>query len=55
MGVVMIKCPGTGQAIPTGMKVGPGEVSIQPGVFRAHLLLDLPGQSRMVCPGGLGS
>ena len=34
---------------------GSGELSMQPGVFRAHLLFDLPGQSRMVCQGGLGS
>ena len=32
MGVVMIKCPGTGHAIPTGMKADRES-------FRAHLLL----------------
>ena len=54
MGVVMIKCPGTGHAIPTGMKADRERFRSSP-VFFAHLLLDLPGQSRMVCQGGMGS
>ena len=54
MGVVMIKCPETGRAIPTGMKAT-GKVLKQSGVFRAHFLFDLRSQPRMVCQGGLGS
>ena len=34
---------------------GSGKVSVQSGIFRAHLLFDLQSQSRMVCQGGLGS
>ena len=55
MGVVMIKCPETGRAIPTDMNDGSGKVSMQSGIFRTHLLFDLQSQPRMVCQGCLGS
>ena len=45
MGVVMIKCPETGTRHPDRHESGSGKVSMQSGVFRAHLLFDLPSQS----------
>jgi hypothetical protein len=50
----MIKCLQTGRAIPTGIKADREKLSMQCGVLRAHPLLDLPGQSRMVRQGSLG-
>ena len=50
MGIIMIKCPQTGRAIPTGIK----KLSMQCGVLRAHPLLNLPDQSRPVRQGRLG-
>jgi hypothetical protein len=54
MGIVMIKCPQTGRAIPTGIKTDRESFGAQPGVFRAHPLPDLPRQSRLVRTGSLG-
>ena len=52
MGMVMVKCPQTGRAIPTGIKTD--RESFGPGVFQAHPLPDLPRQSRLVRSGSLG-
>jgi len=40
---------------PHGHESGPRAVPMQYGVLCARLLLDLPGQSSMVCEGRLGS
>ena len=44
--MVMVKCPQTGHAIPTGIKTDRESFAAQPGVFRAHPLSDLPHRSR---------
>src|SRR6202795_5352223 len=46
--------PSNGTRDPDGHQSGSGEVSMQCGVLRAHLLLNLPSQSRMVRQGSLG-
>ena len=53
MGVVMIKCPGTGQAISTGMKADRERFRSSP-VFFARTFCSIC-QANHVCPGGLGS
>ena len=47
--------PRDGARYPDRHESGSGKVSMQSGIFRAHLLLDLRSQPRMVCQGGLGS
>src|SRR5258707_5332253 len=46
--------PSNGTRDPDGHQSGSGELSMQCGVLRAHLLLNLPSQSRMVRQGSLG-
>ena len=54
MGMVMVKCPQTGHAIPTGIQTDRESFSAQRGVFRTHPLPDLPRRSRLVRAGSLG-
>jgi hypothetical protein len=49
LGIVMIKCPQTGRAIPTGMKADREKFRCS-GVLRAHLLLNLPSQAWLCEP-----
>lgn len=53
MGMVMVKCPQTGQAIPTGIETD-RESFARSAVFRAHPLPALPRRSRLVRAGSLG-
>src|SRR5947207_2509524 len=46
--------PSNGTRDPDGYQSRSGEISTQCGVLRAHLLLNLPSQSRMVRQGRLG-
>ena len=54
MGMVMVKCPQTGHAIPTGIETDRESFGAQRGVFRAHPLPALPRRSRLVRAGSLG-
>jgi hypothetical protein len=48
MGMVMVKCPETGRAIPTGMKTDRERFQRSSVFFWAHPLPDLPHRSRLV-------
>jgi hypothetical protein len=53
MGMVMVKCPQTGRAIPTGIQTDRESFRRSP-VFFAHPLPDLPHRSRLVRTGSVG-
>ena len=54
MGMVMVKCPQSGRAIPTGIKTDRESFGRSAGVLLAHPLPDLPHRSCLVRAGSLG-
>lgn len=54
MGMVMIKCPETGSAIPTGIEVDGERFRCRCGVLFAHLLQDVRRDPRVVRQRGVG-
>ena len=54
MGMVMVKCPQTGHAIPTGIQTDRESFGRSAVFFLAHPLPDLPRRSRLVRAGSLG-